>query len=196
LHFAAWSNNTDVARLLLTYGENPDATNDWGQAPLHVCAVRGSVAVAEILLDNGASVDLPNATRHHQTALHIASITNQSQLAQLLIARGASPTTETTYEKNPVTPMAVATSCFSADVISVLLQFTRPTFANIDVALSSLARRGMRDALVNLVSCLTFGPEEKPALVRALYSAIEMEDRDIISFLCSKCSEYGVVRHI
>src|SRR5262249_10194240 len=58
-----------------------------GGTPLHIAALHGRLAVAELLLDRGAAVNalcLSEATPLHYTAMH-----GQVEMAKLLLDRGA-----------------------------------------------------------------------------------------------------------
>lgn len=55
--------------------------------PLHLAAVRGDADIVEALLDAGADIDLGGS--NGRSALITALLSNQYQIAQVLIARGA-----------------------------------------------------------------------------------------------------------
>ena len=48
----------ELVEKLLNAGANPDATNSWGYAPLHVAASAGQTAIVEALLNAGANPDV------------------------------------------------------------------------------------------------------------------------------------------
>ena len=57
LHFAVNHDNRRLTSLLLEAGADPDAANDKGSTPLTQAAYRGKIALIELLLAEGASVD-------------------------------------------------------------------------------------------------------------------------------------------
>jgi ankyrin repeat protein len=61
--------------------------NPEGQAPLHIAAGNGSVAVMDALLQRGAQVNIANSNR--QTPLQWAAWNNQPQAVALLLKKGA-----------------------------------------------------------------------------------------------------------
>ena len=59
LHFAAWKNTPDVAKLLMDRGAAVNATIK-GNTPLHVAASYNAPDVAKLLIDRGAAVNATN----------------------------------------------------------------------------------------------------------------------------------------
>jgi ankyrin repeat protein len=55
LHWAAETDQVEVARILLDAGADVEAGTSWGATPLGWAAVMGSVRVADLLLSRGAS---------------------------------------------------------------------------------------------------------------------------------------------
>lgn len=55
----------------------------------HEACNHGHVTIAELLLDNGAIVNLPGGPEH-ETPLHDAVVNGKLQVARLLVRRGAS----------------------------------------------------------------------------------------------------------
>ncbi len=82
--------STEILHYLLTE-KNADANviNDHAQSALHICALKGNVKVAEVLLEHGAAVDLPNERRFKQTPLHLAALAGQLEMVRLLIKHDA-----------------------------------------------------------------------------------------------------------
>ncbi len=92
---AAFARDGDVAavRAALSSGTDPN-TKYKGQTPLMYAAEKGRVAVIEVLLANGAKVDLVDS--YNRTALHFATMCASVDCCRLLVARGASTSIEST----------------------------------------------------------------------------------------------------
>ncbi|KAF4975102.1 hypothetical protein FZEAL_8050 [Fusarium zealandicum] len=88
LAIAAAEDQTEVAKLLLDHGANPDCADDFGCKPMHHCALSGSAGVARVLLDNGVS-PLTRKTKHSKNLAHHTSERNDGDSA-LIIACGNS----------------------------------------------------------------------------------------------------------
>jgi hypothetical protein len=93
LQYAVSRNRIDAARALLGHGARPDTFDPSGRVPLHsaVAALANqsdtSLELLELLLKHGAPIDAP--TQFGVTALHIAVLSGRSDIATLLLARGA-----------------------------------------------------------------------------------------------------------
>lgn len=54
LHYAAFYNLPECAKLLLAAGASPNAADNFGRTPLHCAAASGATPVVRLLLENGA----------------------------------------------------------------------------------------------------------------------------------------------
>jgi ankyrin repeat protein len=116
LHCACLSNNAELVRYLLSYPKVKDQINDMtpqtvedaflrGTAPLHIACYKGNVALAELLLDNGADIEIEendDEDEPHNSPLHIACYTNNVELATLLLKRGAYIHKRNNYDRKPL----------------------------------------------------------------------------------------------
>jgi ankyrin repeat protein len=84
LHNAAYWGCDGVARLLIDRKANVNAIAKDGSAPLHTAAREGNVAIAKLLLAAGADINAKDS--QGRTPLSLAQ---QSEMIQLLVARGA-----------------------------------------------------------------------------------------------------------
>jgi len=94
LALAAQLGHTDVVRLLLDAGENPDRYNPGGlhshATPLHHAALNGHAAVVELLVDRGARLDIKD-TIYQSTPIGWAEHGEQSEVAKFLRAKASRP---------------------------------------------------------------------------------------------------------
>jgi len=89
LHYAAFFDGPEAARLLLEHGAdgNAFADNELGVHPLNSAAAAGQREVAAILLEHGADPNAP--TRLGFTPLDAAHANGDKKLAELLRSHGA-----------------------------------------------------------------------------------------------------------
>ena len=87
LHAALSARQTDLARLLLDRGANPNAASAGGWRPLHQAADNGDIAGIELLLASGAEVSAPGPDG--RTPLSMAVAKDRHEAADLLRRHGA-----------------------------------------------------------------------------------------------------------
>ena len=91
LHFAAFFDKPEVARMLITAGASVDvySTNELQVQPLHSAAGSRSHEVCRLLIASGADV---NATQRNEfTPLHAAAQHGDAELVELFLSAGADP---------------------------------------------------------------------------------------------------------
>ena len=101
--------NVDIVKLLIDRGTDVNATDNDGDTPLRLAFVGGAIHVAKLLIDRGADSATP---------LHAAVFSNQFDLAERLIARGADVNAKTTVG---FTPLHLAVSRNSPVIVNLLL---------------------------------------------------------------------------
>ena len=81
---------SDVVQELLESGIDPnkDANSD-GAYPLHLAVVKGNKEIVQILLDNGAQIDLKAKNKDEATPLAWPAFFGQKDMVSLLIESGA-----------------------------------------------------------------------------------------------------------
>lgn len=84
LHIAAENSSVEFVELVLAIRPDINAKEkEASNTPLHSAASAGNTTVRKLLLDRGASIDLPNVTNH--TALHLAVLEDHLETAKLLL---------------------------------------------------------------------------------------------------------------
>jgi len=86
IHVAAAVGNIEAVKQHLAAGANVNAKDDDGWTPLLYAAAEGRKEVAELLIANGADV---NVNVYGTTPLHIAAFSGHTEVVELLIANGA-----------------------------------------------------------------------------------------------------------
>jgi ankyrin repeat protein len=87
LHWAAYRDDTEVAKLLVDAGADVKAENRYGVTPLSLACQNGDTALVELLLEAGAN---PNTTlRGGETVLMTAARTGRTGPVKALLSRGA-----------------------------------------------------------------------------------------------------------
>uniref|UniRef100_A0A1X7V8P9 Uncharacterized protein n=1 Tax=Amphimedon queenslandica TaxID=400682 RepID=A0A1X7V8P9_AMPQE len=89
LSIAAYSNRTEVVRLLLSSGANVDAVNEDNRSALFWSAIFGHITAMEVLLDYKADFNLLTK-KSKSTVLMIATNAGRLDIVKLLVSRGAS----------------------------------------------------------------------------------------------------------
>lgn len=84
---AIHGNNTEAVRILINAGADVNRGHR-GDIPLLVAASRGNIDILRILLENGADVNI-RGSHYGRSLLHYSAIYGQSEIAELLISRGA-----------------------------------------------------------------------------------------------------------
>jgi uncharacterized protein len=82
LHSAAAAGQTEIARMLIDAGADPDAVQEGGFVPLHAAAQSGNAELAELLLERGA--DSTATSDDGKTAADFARESGHASLADSL----------------------------------------------------------------------------------------------------------------
>lgn len=106
LHWAAWSDESSqhfIVEQLISDGADVNTCDNNGRPPLHYFVERKDVNINAIaaLLHHRGSVNLVSTDAKRETALHIACRTQRQDIAQLLLAFGASVHIRNGDERRP-----------------------------------------------------------------------------------------------
>ena len=94
LLFASMRGRTEIVRLLLQRGDEPNLENTYsGHTPLYEASSSGYTDIVKLLLENNAD---PNITRGY-TPLHLASMKGYTNIVKLLLENGANPNIRNDY---------------------------------------------------------------------------------------------------
>ena len=100
LHFAALSDNLEMASLLLDHNVDPNASNYYGETPLHWACHKGHTQMILPLLASGA--DINQADHDGETPLHWCVREENWKAIQLLLLLGASSKLENSDSMTPL----------------------------------------------------------------------------------------------
>ncbi|MAM71561.1 MAG: hypothetical protein CMP91_10505 [Gammaproteobacteria bacterium] len=117
LFWATYYDETDVVRLLLNAGANPNIENRYGMTPLIQAAMNGNSELITLLLDAGA--DANATTPEGDNAILNASKTGAVEGVQALIDAGANVNSRDSYLFQ--TPLMWAAAANQAEVARVLI---------------------------------------------------------------------------
>jgi uncharacterized protein len=119
LHWAAHSENLEIANLLLAAGAKPAAATRYSVTPLALAAETGNGALVERLLDAGAD---PNSTsREGQTALMTAALNGKIDAIRVLLRRGAKVNESEAYKGQ--TALMFAAGEGNTGAVELLVEF-------------------------------------------------------------------------
>lgn len=102
LYQAVEMENKEQIETLLSKGADPNISLGDGTTPLHCAVSKGNIAIAKVLLENGA---LPNSKTkiYLQTPLHLAiKIQSNEEIIKLLLDYNASSTLIDKFDKKPI----------------------------------------------------------------------------------------------
>jgi hypothetical protein len=122
LHSATNSWDLEMVQVLLDYGVDVNATNDWGHTPLyfalHYRPKGVDPRVVRFLLDHGADPNLQ--ANDGLTPLHRASQYGEVETVRLLVERGASVEVR---DRQGRTPLDVASGEHHHEIIKLLVEY-------------------------------------------------------------------------
>jgi ankyrin repeat protein len=100
LHLAVKNSNYDICKLLLEFGADVNACDQWGNRPLHIATQwLGRASICKLLLDYGAFINAQNNSDN--TSLHYASYKGFDDLVELLLNYNAKINIRNVFNKTP-----------------------------------------------------------------------------------------------
>ena len=109
----------EIVKFLLEKGVNPSFLNDDRETALTTAAVGGQTAIARLLVESGADVNLPEQEQMH-TPLLLAVMNDHLEIAQLLLDNGAHPDLANLDEMTPL--MRTTKSGYNLEMLRLLLE--------------------------------------------------------------------------
>lgn len=149
LHWAAYHDDLETAKLLVDSGADVTAQNRYGVSPLSLACKNGNGPFVELLLDAGADPNI--ALRGGETALMTAARTGQVGPVKALLAHGADVNAE---ERTGQTAIMWAAADGHAAVIEELIEAEADFLAPLESGFTPLffaVRAGRTDAVQALL---------------------------------------------
>ena len=87
LYWAAQTNNTEIAGILIRKKANVNFVNDNGSAPIHAAIFHSNLELIKILIENGAGLEVSD--KKNITPLKLAVKEGKTEVLKLLIEKGA-----------------------------------------------------------------------------------------------------------
>ena len=110
----------DTIKSLIAQGVDINARNIRGHAPIHLATAKGNRDVVQLLLENGAEVDVVG-TDSGCTSLHYAASLGHVDLCEMLVRYGADTDAQTARLETPLHLAIVKGHC---EVVEILLKYS------------------------------------------------------------------------
>jgi ankyrin repeat protein len=130
LHIACrFETKTDLVKMLLDYGMDPNIEDEAGFTPIFSVAENNKgIDIAKTLIDNGANVKTIKSKFNGATPLHLAAEYANLPITELFLVEGINPNAQ---DDEGNTPLHYALERESDDTVQLLLDFgADPTIKN------------------------------------------------------------------
>ena len=188
IHTAAYFDLTGLAETLLDRGTLVDARDDsYDLTALHCAAIRGHVATLRLLLDRGASIDMPN--KWGDTPLMMATQEEHKDSVQFLLEKGADVDRQNRYRW---TALCLAASSGHQSIMELLLKkgvdINERTYGG-GTALIAAAESGHEDSVQFLLKNGADVNGQGYSGQTALFSAAQRGHQRIVELLLEKSAD-------
>ncbi|KAJ6072623.1 hypothetical protein N7467_010708 [Penicillium canescens] len=141
---AAYSRNTEVLKVLIDHGANPDSGDDCSENALSVAAWNGDIEMMRVLLDNGADINHQSEPSESEdgTPLLNACCSGNLNAVLFLLERGGDPNLQNQFGS---TILSAASENGNEELVKVLLERgvdVHPNTNSGDIPLAKAAGRG------------------------------------------------------
>ncbi len=152
LHYAAMGESIEIFSLLLSYGLNINAQNNWGLTPLmvHLTSCNLDFAMVQAIIESGTDPNIKD--EDGCTALHVASTYCDAFIVHLLIDNNFDINAQNNDGKTPLM-VCYDEDLFHNEVASILLKFGADTEIRDNTSYTALfyAVNGCNDDFIRLL---------------------------------------------
>ena len=113
----------NVLNLMIEKGVDVNATNRYGEGPLHSACLRGNIHAIRFLIQNGANINMLNSLG--ESSLHYAVRACRSDVVKMLLEAGADPH----IPSEQGTPLEIARRKKHTEIEEMILERLSSTFA-------------------------------------------------------------------
>ncbi|KAM5435299.1 hypothetical protein MferCBS31731_006264 [Microsporum ferrugineum] len=199
---ASMDNNTEMVKTLLKAGAdiNDVPGLSGGVMALQAAVKAGQKETVQLLLEAGATVDLPTHLSSHSPFLQAAK-SGDIEIAKLLLSAEADPNIPASYN-NPLTPLQEAARKGNIALVELFLSYradvNTPAFLSEGRTCLQAAAEGGSLPVVKALYRAGADPNLPPAPisgVTALEAAVEKKSFEIVKFLLENGSTLSVTNH-
>jgi ankyrin repeat protein len=183
LNSAAYYENWDLIKMLISKGANVTNASKHSWTALHNSCYKGNIEITQLLIDKGANINA--LTKDKSTPLYLAVQEEKGEIVKLLTDKGADVSI---CNKNGASPLHMASKTGNVDIINTLLQKganvnqkTKSNYCPIHEAI----KNGQKDAVKVLMDNGADPNIEPKGGYYPIFKAIKEQYYDIVSLLLS-----------
>jgi len=174
-------NDIPQVKALLDAGADVNATDELGENPLHIAAVRGYLQAASMLIERGADVNAGDV--RGLTPLHAAAWAGNNEIVALLITKGADINAR---DEDGITPLHAAALAGRSETVALLIARGAQVNVKNDEGMTPLhaaALAGDRETVALLIARGANVNARNNEGLTPLNTASQKGDRDIVQLL-------------